>query len=280
MTLLETLLILVALFLFSLVPALFYLLWIRKTERYHTESWSAVSRAFLYGAVVGTFVAAILEAVLFALYAQVLQPDLGGALPKGSTAEYPLLALVIAPFVEEGIKGLGVYGMRSRISYLADGMVLGAAVGLGFGFLENLLYGVSALAAGVTVAILTIAIRSFSSMLIHASATSVTGYGVAANLQQGGQGHVLAGSYLAAVGIHGSYNAIASLTLILPLLGLALPGYGIDLVSIASLMLAIVYGLSAFGFIRQRITEVQFLTALPVVARPSPRPTPQIPRSR
>jgi len=267
---LTDLLILLALLLFSLFPALGFLIWVRKTERYHTESWGGVSRAFLYGALVGTFVAAILEAILFALYAQVLQPDLGGTLPRGAVPEFLILALLIAPFVEEGIKGLGVVGMRGRIQYVADGMVLGAAVGLGFGFMENLLYGLSALAAGLAVAVTTIAIRSLSSMLIHASATSITGYGVGVNLERKGQGHALAGSYLAAVGIHGSYNALVSLPLILPLVGLVLPGYGFEALSLASLFLAVVYGLAAFGYINKRITEAQFQTAMPLVP---PRPT-------
>ncbi len=263
------LLILIVLLLFSLVPALFFLIWVRKTERYHTESWGGVSRAFLYGALIGTFVAAILEAILFAVYAQVLQPDLGGTLPRGATAEFLVLALLIAPFVEEGIKGLGVYGMRGRIQYVADGMVLGAAVGLGFGFMENLLYGISALATGIAVAVTTIAIRSLSSMLIHASATSITGYGVGVNLERRGQGHALAGSYLTAVGMHSSYNALVSLPLILPLVGLVLPGYGFEALSLASLFLAVIYGLTAFGYINKRIAEAQFQTALPL---PSPRP--------
>ncbi|EQD72947.1 hypothetical protein B1B_03478 [mine drainage metagenome] len=263
------LLILLVLLLFSLLPALGFLIWVRKTERYHTESWGGVSRAFLYGALVGTFVAAILEAILFAVYAQVLQPDLGGTLPRGSTAEFLILALLIAPFVEEGIKGLGVLGMRGRIQYVSDGMVLGAAVGLGFGFMENLLYGLSALAAGLVVAVTTIAIRSLSSMLIHASATSITGYGVGVNLERKGQGHALAGAYLTAVGIHGSYNALVSLPLILPLVGLILPGYGFEALALASLFLAVVYGLAAFGYINQRIAEAQFQTAMPL---PSPRP--------
>jgi RsiW-degrading membrane proteinase PrsW (M82 family) len=267
---LTDLLILLALLLFSLFPALGFLIWVRKTERYHTESWGGVSRAFLYGALVGTFVAAILEAILFALYAQVLQPDLGGTLPRGAVPEFLILALLIAPFVEEGIKGLGVVGMRGRIQYVADGMVLGAAVGLGFGFMENLLYGLSALAAGLAVAVTTIAIRSLSSMLIHASATSITGYGVGVNLERKGQGHALAGSYLTAVGIHGSYNALVSLPLILPLVGLVLPGYGFEALSLASLFLAVVYGLAAFGYINKRITEAQFQTAMPLVP---PRPT-------
>jgi RsiW-degrading membrane proteinase PrsW (M82 family) len=267
---LTDLLILLALLLFSLFPALGFLIWVRKTERYHTESWGGVSRAFLYGALVGTFVAAILEAILFALYAQVLQPDLGGTLPRGAVPEFLILALLIAPFVEEGIKGLGVVGMRGRIQYVADGMVLGAAVGLGFGYMENLLYGLSALAAGLAVAVTTIAIRSLSSMLIHASATSITGYGVGVNLERKGQGHALAGSYLAAVGIHGSYNALVSLPLILPLVGLVLPGYGFEALSLASLFLAVVYGLAAFGYINKRITEAQFQTAMPLVP---PRPT-------
>lgn len=251
--------------LLSLIAPLAYLSWIRKTERYHMEGWAPLLRAFFYGAFVGTFVSLILEEISDAAYSSVVQPDLG--LPNNANLALIVLAVLIAPFIEEGMKALGVYGMRDRIRYVADGLVFGAAVGFGFSFVENLLYGVSAWSElGVASAFATILVRSFSSSLLHGSATAMSGYGIAQNQLVKGRGHVMAAYYLLAVAMHASYNALASLPVLLPLMG-----YGLNpnsnayaAVSLISLLAAIVYAFSAFGFVRRRVGEMQFQQVRPL----------------
>ena len=175
---------LVILILASLVPALVFLSWIRTSERYRLATWGTVLRLFGYGAVVATFIALILEVVLV---------DAGNAASKAypapefsflngnSTAGAFFLVLVIAPFVEEGLKATGVMQIRPQIGILSDGPVFGASVGLGFGFFETFLYGLGAFLVGGLVAGLTlILIRSFSSVLLHGSSTAMFGYGYAA----------------------------------------------------------------------------------------------------
>ncbi|MDE1822031.1 MAG: PrsW family intramembrane metalloprotease [Euryarchaeota archaeon] len=256
----DVLVLVVLLVLFSLIAPLAYLSWVRKTERYNTEAWGPLLRAFGYGAFIGTFVSAILEAIFLAVYAQVLQPDLG--LPSGSTGNVVsllVLAVVIAPFIEEGMKGAGVYGMRSRIRYVADGLVFGAAVGFGFSFIENLLYGVSAYGqAGLAGFLATIIVRSFSSSLLHGSATAMTGLGVAESELRKGKGHLLAGYYLLAVTMHGTFNALASLPLILSLYYPSLPASTQNELSVVALLAAIIFAVSVFSHVRTRITEMQY----------------------
>jgi len=49
----------------------------------------------------------------------------------------------ISPFVEESIKGLVVfYFIKKTNSNLKESLFLGAAMGLGYGFIENLLYAI------------------------------------------------------------------------------------------------------------------------------------------
>jgi protease PrsW len=258
------------LLLFSLIAPLAYLSWIRKTERYQTEAWGPLLRAFGYGAFVGTFVSLILELIASGIYNSVIQPDLGISTTSTQGAELSLLVLacVIAPFIEEGMKGLGAYSMRTQMRYVADGLVFGAAVGFGFSFIENLLYGVSAwVTGGLAVAFLTIVVRSFSSSLLHGSATAMTGYGIAQNQLRKGQGHAMAGYYLLAVAMHGTFNFLASLTVVLSLLGINnLSSNALAAIDIVSLLAAILYAFAAFGYARDKVTEVQHqpVTVLPV----------------
>lgn len=174
----EDLLILVVI---SLVPALIYLTWVRRTERFQTSSWGSVLGAFVYGALFATIVAAILEGVIVALGTSVSQTYPGPEflfLNGNSSLGAFFVVLVVAPFVEEGLKGSGVYYYRDQIRTVADGPVFGASVGLGFGFFETFLYGLSAyLVGGLEAGIALILVRSVSSVLLHGSSTGMFGYG-------------------------------------------------------------------------------------------------------
>lgn len=257
MSAVDTLVLIVFVIIFSLIAPLGYLAWVRKTERYNTEAWGPLLRAFAYGAFIGTFVSAILEGIFLAAFSGVIQPDLG--LPGGANLSLVVLAVIVAPFIEEGMKGLGVWNMRGRIRYVADGLVFGAAVGFGFSFVENMLYGVSAWSqSGFDAFLATIIVRSISSSLLHGSATAMTGLGVAEDQLKRGAGHSLAGYYLLAVTMHGSFNALASITVILPLLGVNLPASYENGLIILSLLAAILFAFSVFSHVRTRITEMQF----------------------
>lgn len=242
--------------LLSFLPAIGYLAWVRRSERYATEAWGTLLKAFFFGALISTFVSLILEDITSSVFSEVLQPDIG-VLPQGSTAAYLFLAIVAAPIIEEGMKALGVVGMKSSLRYAADGMVFGAAVGFGFGFIENTLYGVSAWESfGLTVAILTLFVRSISSILLHGSATAMSGYGVAQNAIRGGRGHDQAAYYGLAVLMHASFNTLVSLPLILPSAWTST--IGAELLSLLTLVIAIGYAFFAFSHVRNRITELQF----------------------
>ncbi len=121
-----------------------------------------------------------------------------------------ILVVLIAPLAEELAKGLGVLRVRAHINEMEDGIIYGASAGLGFAATENLLYGaVAYLAEGLGASIMLIGIRSFSSVLLHASATSAFGFGVAkSRLSPRGKG--IFAYYILAVFMHGTYNFFAS----------------------------------------------------------------------
>lgn len=265
---------LLALLLAALIPAIVYLTWVRSSEQYSRDPWGPLLTAFLYGAIVATFVAAALEAILVSAGTAVSQaypaPEFT-FLNGNSTLGAFFLVLVIAPFIEEGLKGLGVVQVSDRLRGLPDGLVFGAAVGLGFGFFETFVYGLGAYATGGLVAgIVLIAVRSVSSVLLHGSSTSMFGYGYAQRKFRGRTGATGA-YYLLAVAMHASFNALASLGAIAAFLGASsfLSGFASEL----GLLAAIAFAIAAIEHTRNVIHQTEF----PGAARVHPRYRPPTP---
>jgi RsiW-degrading membrane proteinase PrsW (M82 family) len=265
---------LIVLVLVALLPALLYLTWVRRTERYQTASLGPILGAFAYGALFATVVAAILEAIIVAVGTSVSSTLPGPEflfLNGNSNLGVFFLVLVVAPFVEEALKGSGVYAYRNRIRVLADGPVFGASVGLGFGFFETFLYGLAAfLAGGLAVGIALILVRSVSSVLLHGSSTGMFGYGFSrSKFRIPGPG---SGSYyLLAVGMHATFNALASLAAILALVGIS--GVTLDLASVVALLAAITFAFGAIEHVRSVIATADYPALSPRGApvRPGPR---------
>lgn len=191
----------------AFVPSILYLVWIRNTETFSREPYGRLLRVFFFGAIVSVLIAVVFEVILTIAFSQNIERvyQYLGENPSLSTI---VLACVIAPFVEEAAKGLGVLRARKLLTELENGIVYGAAVGLGFAATENLLYENAALIEGGAQAfIATAVIRSISSALLHATASAVMGLGIARKtLRMGGWGMY----YLAAVGTHSLFNFAAS----------------------------------------------------------------------
>jgi len=185
---------------------LLYLVWIRNTERYQREPYGRLLWIFLYGAVASIVIAIIIEDLLVNLLDLNMERiyQIFGENPDITTL---LLALVIAPFVEEAAKSIGVFSARRRMRDIEDGIIYGAAAGLGFAATENMLYEGSAFAEGAEALIAVAVVRTLSSALLHATASSVFGLGIARNAWQGRR---LLPYYLGAVAIHSVFNFAAS----------------------------------------------------------------------
>jgi protease PrsW len=207
--------VLVALLLVSaFTMPLVFMVWIRNTARHDREPWRFVIKAFLWGAVFSVIIAIIFSLVLAVTLGQVRpltewlarrinDPEITPALIIG--------AVIVAPLVEEAAKGLGVRAGRPEIQRLLDGLVYGAAAGLGFSATENLFYGIAELlkpTGGATASFALIAVRSFSSSFLHASATATVGYGLAKSWLTQRTWAVLP-FYLIAVIMHASFNLLS-----------------------------------------------------------------------
>jgi protease PrsW len=266
---------LLVLVLVSLVPALIYLAWIRHTERYQREAWGPVLSAFAYGALFATIVAAILEAIIVSVGTTVSQNYPGPEfvfLNSNSSLGVFFLVLIVAPLVEEGLKASGVAANRARLRVIADGPVFGASVGLGFGFFETFLYGLGAFfVGGLAAGIALILVRSVSSVVLHGSTTGMFGYGYARS-RFGVPGAGSGGYYLLAVGMHAAFNALASLAVILSLLGVS--GLAVDLASLFALLVAIGFAFWAIEHVREVIVSTDYPSLVKGSARFQPQQAP------
>jgi len=198
---------LIILALAAFVPSLIYLVWIRNTERYSREPYFRLIWVFILGATLSVLLAVLAEMVLMTLYDENVGRvyQILGENPNISTL---VLACVIAPLVEEFAKAMGVFKVRRRFSEIEDGIVYGAAAGLGFAATENLIYETDAyLTYGAEAFIATAVIRSLSSALLHASASSVFGLGIA---RKAFQGKGWLPYYFGAVVMHSLFNLFAS----------------------------------------------------------------------
>lgn len=249
-----TLAALVILFLFAIVPPLLFVVWIRNTERWRREPWRSVFWLFVWGLVFAILIAVVLEGLAIRA-GDLFQQEyvaLGRALQRNPSLGIILLAVVVAPVMEELAKGLGVYTVRRQILEPEDGLVYGAASGLGFAATENFFYGLVAyisapdIASALVSSLVVIGIRSFSSALLHASAAGTFGFGIARH-------HLRWGSalpyYLMAVAMHGTFNFLASFGEIFR------GAYG-DWAEVFGLAAAVLFAIAAIGLIRGTIRHL------------------------
>lgn len=181
----------------AFLPPLVFALFVRNHEKRGREPLHAVLGMFVYGGTLGALLALVLNTVF----------EVGFVADSGAATASFLTAVFAAPFIEEMAKGLGLKFVRPRILEMEDGIVYGAAVGLGFAATENLLYGFDALATeGVGTAIVTLVMRSLSSMILHAASSALVGFGYGLMVLRGGTIGQLAPYYLLAVGQHALYN--------------------------------------------------------------------------
>ncbi len=203
-------------------PAAFLLI-IYTLDLYASRTFRLVVLCFGWGAV-GAF------GLSYLLNTYVGLP-LGRAL--GSSNPYLLLTVAIAPVIEETAKSLSLFyvSRRSEFTYFVDGAIYGFAAGIGFSIIENFLYLSQNPGMGIPLAL----IRSFSTCLMHGTASGLVGAAVGRFRfrRRSGQGLGMAGGWLAAILLHAFFNGISrtpalseSLTMIVAV-GIGLAGVGL-----------------------------------------------------
>ena len=233
--------------LFSFLPPVLFVIWIRNTEKYGREPWGMIVGMFMWGAIFAVIIGAILSLIVLVLF-EVATPVEQVLAQRFTDPATILLALVIAPFTEEFAKAFGVLRRSFVIREPEDGFVYGATSGFGFSATENLMYGLlTFFTVGFGASIALIALRSISSSLLHASATSVTGYGIARHRLWGPRFNAIPW-YLAAVAMHSAFNGIDVIGSVLA------DQYG-DVGALIVLATAVIFAFLAISIVRGKIAE-------------------------
>ncbi|SEE67228.1 PrsW family intramembrane metalloprotease [Jiangella alba] len=191
-----------------------FVLFLRWADRWERTPAGLAVAAFVFGGFAATYAIALpANAAMMSLYAKLFGQGWAEDWKAGLTA----------PFVEETAKGIGfllLLGLAPVvIRTVADGLIVGAYVGLGFQVLEDVLYGGNAAAEHfgadqVGSVLSTYAARMVTGISSHAlytalfSAGLVYLIGTVAQPRRAGRGLLL---ILAAMVIHGVWDSAAAL---------------------------------------------------------------------
>ena len=124
-----------------------------------------------------------------------------------------VIATAIAPLVEEPAKSLGLLLLKEeeKLTFeIADWAVLGSLSGIGFGFMENIVYALAVLGYGVNVSLALFLMRGLLTAPLHGITATLTGFGVGL-WQRSGNARLLAIPLIVAMVIHGSFNLLVSI---------------------------------------------------------------------
>ena len=184
-----------------MIAMVFFIWWV---DRYDREPLRYVFLSFLWGAF-GAFILSVIGSELSLKVLGELAPEKGIAMSSA----------VVAPIVEEAMKGLILFLLlRIReFDNITDGLVYGAAIGLGFGMTENFFYFIVYATQQPTEEWLNLLfIRSVFTAYMHSAATATFGAGIS-RLKNSGWRAVFSVIvfYIIAVVLHGSWNALVSM---------------------------------------------------------------------
>ncbi|MBL8149651.1 MAG: PrsW family intramembrane metalloprotease [Blastocatellia bacterium] len=193
----------------AFLPAPFYLMMLLWMDRYDPEPAWAIAGAFAWGGLFAVFVSFIINTI----FGTVAAAFVGG--PVGDS----LGAIISAPIIEEGSKGLGVVllliFLRNEFDDILDGIVYAGVIALGFATVENVLYyGRSFNQAGGVGLIFILFLRGVLSPFAHTLFTAMTGIGCGIARETHNKALKIAMpilGYFGAVFLHCLWNTIASL---------------------------------------------------------------------
>ena len=183
----------VGLLLGALLPAVAWVAYVRGWDWKEPEPPGAIFAGFLLG-LGAAGLAVLLEAAL---------PSPGGLFE----------AVVAGPLVEEAVKPMALYAYWSRreLDDELDAVFYAITSGMGFAFVENLVYEFAAAQeAGVEAWAVVALLRGINSTTAHACFTALVGYGLALARFRG-RPRAAALSYLGASALHGVSNLLLSL---------------------------------------------------------------------
>jgi RsiW-degrading membrane proteinase PrsW (M82 family) len=157
----------------AFIPAMFYLLPLVWLDRYDPEPIWLLALAFAWGALVSVIVSFVINTGVGEVVLQITR-DPGLASAAG--------AVISAPVVEEGSKGIGLILLlvffRREFDDILDGIVYAGVIALGFATVENVLYYGRGIAEGGSQGLIVLfVLRGIMSPFAHVTFTAMTGIG-------------------------------------------------------------------------------------------------------
>lgn len=145
-----------------------YLVIIWWMDRYEREPFWLVLVTFLWGGLGGTFLGCVLS-LMMSVPLMFVVPEIYMDL---------YTAVVVAPLAEEFTKGLIflVLILTPYVDNETDGLIYGAATGLGFAAVENLLYFVATAMADPEALMYVIVARTMFTALVHTISSALLGF--------------------------------------------------------------------------------------------------------
>lgn len=180
----------------SLFTPTLYVYYLDLRSQFVPPRWRTIVWTFLLGAFLGVPIALVLEVTL---------------LPKNSGMGAMFPALMVGA-IEEFAKVTAVLWLMRRkhrdLAFEMDGIILGAAAGMGFAALEDMLYGATAFQSGLTSVVTVVWLRLLLGAFGHGTWTAIV---VGTIWREKGAGRprvtrkvVLA--FLIAVALHGAWD--------------------------------------------------------------------------
>lgn len=196
-------------FVMAFTPAPFYVILYLWMDRYDPEPAWALASAFGWGALVSLLVSFVVNTLFGGVAAALIDPETGDT----------LAAVLSAPLIEEGTKGLGVLlamiFFRREFDGVLDGLVYAGIIALGFATGENVLYyGRTFIEDGFSGLLLIGFLRGVLSPFAHSLFTSMTGIGCGISRETHNKGLRIVApvlGYFGAVFLHSLWNTVASL---------------------------------------------------------------------
>jgi len=151
----------------ALIPMVSYMIAIWLLDRYDREPVWLVALNFSWGAF-GAIIIGLLGSQFF-------ERSFSGVIFNAENKDF-FSAILTAPFIEEIAKGLFLLFVTAPLKdfdNMTDGVVYGAAIGLGFGMTENFLYFLNI--GTMQEWVILVPIRSILSAVMHACSTSALG---------------------------------------------------------------------------------------------------------
>jgi RsiW-degrading membrane proteinase PrsW (M82 family) len=171
-------------------------------DRYDREPIWLVLVSFSWGALFATTGAGVLNTVFIHGLTSLL----------GAPLASQLGTIIVAPLTEEPLKALILIAIMFSRNFdnATDGFVYGAAIGLGFGMVENFLYFAGTIDDAGTW-FMTVMVRTACTAVMHAMATSISGAALGWGKFRTRDIRVISGclGLFIAIGIHTLWNGLA-----------------------------------------------------------------------